>query len=492
MERRFGHDFSAIRIHEGGPGEQSTRDLGAEAFTVGRNLVFGAGRYAPATREGQHLLAHELAHIIGPADSRTVWLDRQPKGPQRRAAPDTTFPYVARTTVDEVALRATPAPRRPGAPFHNLVASLRQDVSLVVEGSEGWWMKVRVTSGTALDGRTNKPMNAAGLTGYVSAELLVRQATPVPTPTPWPPIDPAAYSSLEEFSQAWPDRVTSTEAIERVWLGQSKQAWTDKALAAAGIKPADWQPTAKFRKNKQTFEKVYSYYASLYLADNRLKWAAMAKLAGGEVFRGFRDQIVPAEKFGEALSDIGGRSDKITVFDLAGAGYEIYAASIDILLLQMQKAIFMDLAWQHQAYREGGIKALAAAKGRGELTFDLFAAWQDIDSGDPRRVNAGNMALLRREQYHVLQGAGAGGFYGRIQDIPDSDMIPKTMSEEARSPIPGGKPFADVVPGGDITKFEDRWKWLKEDMIPAFEKLDAATLQALVKKSLDELANQKF
>ena len=42
--------------------------------------------------------------------------------------------------------------------------------------------------------------------------------------------------------------------------------------------------------------------ASTTLADSRLKWAAMAKLAGGEVYRGFRDQIVPAEEFGESTT----------------------------------------------------------------------------------------------------------------------------------------------------------------------------------------------
>jgi hypothetical protein len=155
----------------------------------------------------------------------------------------------------------------------------------------------------------------------------------------------------------------------------------------------------------------------------------------------------------------------------------------------MQKAIFMDLAWQHEAYREGGLKALAAAKARGEIGDDLLAAWQDIESGDSGRVNAGNAALLQREQLDVLQG---GGFYAQIQNIPDNDIIPETMSEEALSPIPGGRPFAKVVSGGDITKFNDRWKWLKEDMIPAFKKLDRATLERLVNKSLDELADRKF
>jgi hypothetical protein len=451
LEGRFGRDLSGVRVHEGGPAERSARAMWAEAFTVGQHIVFGAGRYAPATRQGRHLIAHELAHVIGQADTPTAWLDRQPAGPA--VLERETVPYEAMVAVDQVALRATPAGRRTGAPFHNLVASLRQDVRLVVEDNIGRWMKVRVTSGTALHGRTNQPINAAGLTGYVSAELLVRQAAPEPV--------------------------------------QSRQTWTNKALATAGITAGEWQPTAGFRKNKEIFQKVYRYYMSLYLADNRLKWAAMAKLAGGEVFRGFRDRIVPAEKLGEDLADLP-RTGGITVGDVFGAAFKAYAGSLDIILMQMQEAIFKDLAWQHQAYREGGIKALAAAKARGELTDELFAAWQDIDSGDRDRVNAGNVALLKREQLHVLQGGGTGGFYGRIQDIPDSDVIPKTMSEEARSPIPKGRPFKEVVPGGDITVFKDRWTWLLKDMIPAFQQLDDATLQALVQKSLDELADHRF
>jgi hypothetical protein len=177
------------------------------------------------------------------------------------------------------------------------------------------------------------------------------------------------------------------------------------------------------------------------------------------------------------------------VIDLMGDAYQLYASTLDIRLLEMQKAIFMDLAWQHQAYREGGIRAIAAARARGEIEEDALKAWQDIDSGEPIRVNAGNKELLRREQSKVLQGAGGGpNFYKLIQDIPDNDLIPESMSEEARSPIPGGKPFAAVVKGGDITKFEDRWAWLERDMIPAFEKLDAAALRSLVQKPLADLA----
>src|SRR5204862_4944517 len=34
------------------------------ASTVGRDIVFGAGRYAPGTEEGRRLPAHELTHTL--------------------------------------------------------------------------------------------------------------------------------------------------------------------------------------------------------------------------------------------------------------------------------------------------------------------------------------------------------------------------------------------------------------------------------------------
>jgi hypothetical protein len=397
---------------------------------------------------------------------------------------DKAPPVLAGVAGSDVALRSSPVGPRPHNRFHNLVATLQSDAHLVVEGHEGKWMRVRVESGTALDRLTNRPTNAAGLTGYVSAELLTRRDPPRPTT-----VDPADYRSLEAFSEAWPDRVTSTERLEQLWLGQSRAVWTKKALAAAGIDPKQWVPRAGFKHNEQTFLKVYRYYESLYLADNRLKWAAMAKLAGGEVYRGYRDQILPNIKFGAFLRS--GDQSKYTVLDLVGDAYQVYASTLDIRLLEMQKAIFMDLAWQHEAYREGGISALAAARARGELDDGVLKAWKDIDSGEPAKVNAGNKELLRREQFEILQG-GRGGpnFYKLIQDIPDNDMIPEAMSEEARSPIPGGKPFAAVVDDGDITKFEDRWAWIEKDMFPAFERLDAATLRALVQKPLADLASR--
>jgi hypothetical protein len=64
MEPRFGHDFSRVRVHTDQTAADSARAVSALAYTVGRDVVFGAGRYAPGTAEGRHLLAHELVHVM--------------------------------------------------------------------------------------------------------------------------------------------------------------------------------------------------------------------------------------------------------------------------------------------------------------------------------------------------------------------------------------------------------------------------------------------
>jgi hypothetical protein len=64
MESRFGHDFSRVRIHSGREAAESAGPIHARAYTVGSDIVFGAGEYAPASAKGRQLLAHELTHVI--------------------------------------------------------------------------------------------------------------------------------------------------------------------------------------------------------------------------------------------------------------------------------------------------------------------------------------------------------------------------------------------------------------------------------------------
>lgn len=72
MEQRFGHNFSHVRVHTGDASEQSARDVRAHAYTVGHNVVFGAGRFMPGTHEGRRLLAHELTHVVQQTTAATI------------------------------------------------------------------------------------------------------------------------------------------------------------------------------------------------------------------------------------------------------------------------------------------------------------------------------------------------------------------------------------------------------------------------------------
>jgi hypothetical protein len=83
MEPRFGHDFSRVRINVDAKAAESAQAIGARAYTVGRDIVFGAGQYAPRTSAGQRLLAHELTHVVQ-QNGRAVSLQRDDAESQER------------------------------------------------------------------------------------------------------------------------------------------------------------------------------------------------------------------------------------------------------------------------------------------------------------------------------------------------------------------------------------------------------------------------
>src|SRR5271166_986647 len=78
FEPRFGRDFGQVRIHAGPAAARSARDIGALAYTSGANIAFDTGRFAPGTRDGRLLLAHELAHVVQQTDGAPRSVRRQP------------------------------------------------------------------------------------------------------------------------------------------------------------------------------------------------------------------------------------------------------------------------------------------------------------------------------------------------------------------------------------------------------------------------------
>jgi hypothetical protein len=93
MEPRFGFDFSSVRVHNDEAAAKAARAVSANAYTSGNHIAFGDEKYAPTTRNGQSLLAHELTHVIqqasgpvsGTASSSGLHVSH-PEDPHERSA----------------------------------------------------------------------------------------------------------------------------------------------------------------------------------------------------------------------------------------------------------------------------------------------------------------------------------------------------------------------------------------------------------------------
>jgi lipoprotein-anchoring transpeptidase ErfK/SrfK len=78
FESRFGTDFSTVRVHTDAGAERSAEEMGARAYSVGQNIVFGSGQFVPETHDGKHLLAHELTHVVQQSAGVPTSLQRAP------------------------------------------------------------------------------------------------------------------------------------------------------------------------------------------------------------------------------------------------------------------------------------------------------------------------------------------------------------------------------------------------------------------------------
>lgn len=107
--RTIGHDFGSVRVHTSERAAQSAKALSARAYTVGRDVVFAAGRYDPRSEAGRRLLAHELTHVRQQADAT-------PSGPLRvvdSPAAEAEADRAARTVTARMPVAVQRQPDRP-------------------------------------------------------------------------------------------------------------------------------------------------------------------------------------------------------------------------------------------------------------------------------------------------------------------------------------------------------------------------------------------
>jgi hypothetical protein len=110
---------------------------------------------------------------------------------------------------------------------------------------------------------------------------------------------------------------------------------------------------------------VYAFYQHLWDGDHDLQWAGMAKLAGAPVYGGLEDLQVLSQLPRDQLVGLAEAGSPLAGFLVqCGTGE---ARWYEAQFLQMQKNIYQDLGWQHDAYEHGGIDAIRSLAVQGAI-----------------------------------------------------------------------------------------------------------------------------
>jgi hypothetical protein len=225
--------------------------------------------------------------------------------------------------------------------------------------------------------------------------------------------------------------------------------------------------------NVARVQAIYYYYQQLFKQmPEKFMWAGMAKTAAAPIYAGMSDLTTLWQ-----VQELAGGYGAGTYFLTRG------------LLCGGQKAIFTDKAWAHRAYMASGIWALHWTKDNDSPEATDFDAWDSLDVGihteDQSAINLANRNLLQREQRDVVQEyytlyattiwmnqpkSGVSwidaavswllGFEVVTEDPGLGANVGEWLSANSKkNPMPGGPSFRDIVPGGRIDSYNDRWAW---------------------------------
>lgn len=231
------------------------------------------------------------------------------------------------------------------------------------------------------------------------------------------------------------------------------QYWIVNATTDANISLQDWDPWRTAKENKGVMFGVYDYYTNLYLKHpEQLRWMAFANMAGSA--------------FAAGMLDLGG---------LPGGDW--YAS----MLMSMQKHIFMDIATMHVAYINGGLAAVQEMRDAGLIDAETTAAWADPPNG-VLRFSYREQNLVIPEQWTRV----------RKHSPPWGEFITYGMTIAGPMPVPGAKTPAEYkkllcgpLPAFNYADQQARWDLLSHDTVPAYLRLDPATVKSIVSESFD-------
>lgn len=275
--------------------------------------------------------------------------------------------------------------------------------------------------------------------------------------------------------------------------------WVALAAQKAGIDLSQWDPTRGAGELSDIIKKVYTYYGDLYLDHPYLMWAGMANMIGPSFAAGFFDLDL-FRRIADVLDKPGVPFDMSVIANMSEQELRFFETTF----LRMQRDIFYDQAMMHEAYLDGGMDAIRELQAAGLIDLRTEQAWGQIDegrlTGDRDLLEAGNAALLRREQEDIIQDN-----YQLMYDRPvTGPAFTYLMTALGEPSVPGADSFADYkplwismetpgpeniplfgwdnplqgevkvrtpLPDGNIADFDDRWDFISQDTLPAFQEL---------------------
>lgn len=308
----------------------------------------------------------------------------------------------------------------------------------------------------------------------------------------------------------------------------ASEHWTRQAAQDAGIDFVAWDPSQGAQANRENIEAVYEYYAQLYLENPDLQWAGMAAMIGPSFAAGFQDLAMfrdIAQGFeigGEVVQHLPNGLPQGVLIEQVAAMTDEDLRFYETTFLEMQQEIFADQASMHAAYEHGGLDEIERMYDSGAIDKATYESWVDIDSGDPTRVSEGNTQFLDREQNQIIADD-----YEKMRDHPvTGEAMTYMMTLVGEASIPGtetfgeynplivnvetpgpeniGIPFTDVsfdnptqgsvevttpLPNGNIADREQRWDYVSNDTLPAYQDLianDPARAEEILRTDVSE------
>ncbi len=220
-----------------------------------------------------------------------------------------------------------------------------------------------------------------------------------------------------------------------------------------------------FMANRQNIQAVFNFYGKLFTEEpDEFYWCGLAKLVGSPVYAGLSD----AEYAKAGTLGVGTASGSL-ITEILTLSYLIPKMNqFQQIMVQMNIHIFDDLAWQFEAYKNGGLDAIKEIAAVDSQDIDL-ATWQEIDDGvqndDVSEIQDGNILLARREQQVTVAQD-----YQNLQNLlPNTGIFSPyatntvgfIVSYLGQNPVIGGPSFWNFEPSSaDLTVFSYRWDWV--------------------------------